>query len=181
MIQIYNICIVKRWVSLGEKYLYDRYGQRSSHSSSLKLIVKSEILGTMFIISTGLLLSLLAKIKYDKHRKRDFRYNMGLTSEKIWETIYELPGRIKGTEENWKEISGLTLWEVRQDSVRHVHRLSPSVSQQCISAELLQRSILIKTSGSGVRLTWLWAIMLPSCMTLDKSYESLKFSFLFLK
>ena len=80
--------------------MYDRYGQRSSHSSSLKLIVKSEILGTMFIISTGLLLSLLAKIKYDKHRKRDFRYNMGLTSEKIWETIYELPGRIKGTEEN---------------------------------------------------------------------------------
>lgn len=58
VIQIYNICIIKRWVSLGEKYLYDRYGQRSSYSSSLKLTVKSEILGTMFIISTGSLLSL---------------------------------------------------------------------------------------------------------------------------
>ena len=170
VVQIYNICIVKRWVSLGEKYFYDRYGQRSSYSSSLKqLIVKSEILATVFIISTGSLLSLLAKIKYNKHRKRDFRYNMGLTSEKIWETVYELPGRINRTEENWNEISGLTLWKVRQDNVRHVNRLSPSASQQCISAELLQRNILIKTSGSGVRLTWLWAITLPSCMTLDKS------------
>lgn len=34
-----------------------------------------------------------------KHRKRDFRYSMGLSSEKIWETIYELPERIEGTEE----------------------------------------------------------------------------------
>ena len=71
-------------MSLGEKYyFYDRYGQRNSYSSSLKLLVKSEISGTMFI----------------KHRKRDFRYSMGLSSEKIWETIYELPERIEGTEE----------------------------------------------------------------------------------
>lgn len=80
------------------------------------LFVKSEILRTMFI----------------KHRRRYFRFIMGLTSEDVWETVFELPGNIEETgEENWNEINSRTWWRVRQDNIRHVDGLRPSASQEC--------------------------------------------------
>ena len=62
---------IKQLVSLGEKYYYDKYGQRNSCSSSPRQHVKNEMLGAMFI----------------EDRKRDFRYSIGLTQKNLGDNL----------------------------------------------------------------------------------------------